>query len=97
MSMVRYSMPAAHPCLAGHFPGRPLVPGVVLLDAVFSAITAAGHGTVARLRHAKFVAPVGPEQPVEISLTEPGAGRIAFRCLCAGALALSGEVELASP
>lgn len=97
MSMSRYSMPATHPCLAGHFPSRPLVPGVVLLDAVFQAVAAAGHGAVARLRHAKFIAPVGPEQPVEIALTQPGPGRIAFRCLCGGSLALSGEVELAPP
>jgi 3-hydroxymyristoyl/3-hydroxydecanoyl-(acyl carrier protein) dehydratase len=97
MSTARYSMPASHPCLAGHFPGRPLVPGVVLLDAVFEAVAAAGHGAVTKLRHAKFVAPVGPEQPVEITLTQPAPGRIAFRCLSEGALALSGEVELGPP
>ena len=30
-----------HPSLPGHFPGRPLVPGVVLLDRVLEAIEAA--------------------------------------------------------
>ena len=27
-----------HPCLPGHFPGSPLVPGVVVLDQVLAAI-----------------------------------------------------------
>jgi len=29
---------AAHPALSGHFPGRPTVPGVLLLDEVLSAL-----------------------------------------------------------
>jgi 3-hydroxyacyl-[acyl-carrier-protein] dehydratase len=91
-----FSLPAEHPCFAGHFPGRPLVPGVVLLDAVFQAVTEAGHGTVARLRHAKFRAPVGPGVAMDIILQPVSPARIAFRCECGGALALSGEVEVAS-
>jgi 3-hydroxymyristoyl/3-hydroxydecanoyl-(acyl carrier protein) dehydratase len=31
-------VPNDHPSLAGHFPGHPIVPGVVLLDAVLDAI-----------------------------------------------------------
>ncbi|MDB5368463.1 MAG: hypothetical protein JWP20_21 [Roseomonas sp.] len=93
--MSDFALPAGHPCFAGHFPGRPLVPGVVLLDAVFTAIAGAGHGAVARLRHAKFIAPVGPEEAVAIVLQSPAPGRIGFRCHCRGALVLSGEAELA--
>jgi 3-hydroxyacyl-[acyl-carrier-protein] dehydratase len=91
-----FSLPADHPCFAGHFPGRPLVPGVALLDAVFQAVAEGGHGTVARLRHTKFRAPVGPGVAMDIILQAVAPGRIAFRCECGGALALSGEVEVAS-
>ena len=31
----------SHPSLPGHFPGQPVVPGVVILDAVQQAIEAA--------------------------------------------------------
>ena len=88
-----WSMPPDHPCLAGHFPGRPLAPGVTVLDAVFQAIGAAGHGTVSRLRHAKFLAPVLPGQAVEILLATPAPGRVGFRCLCGGVAVLTGEAE----
>ena len=40
---------ADHPCLPGHFPGRPVVPGVLLLEQVLAAIEA-GHGPLAALR-----------------------------------------------
>ena len=42
-----WTMPSGHPCLAGHFPGRPLAPGVTVLDAAFQAIAAAEAGVTA--------------------------------------------------
>ncbi len=95
--MTLFSLPADHPCLPGHFPGRPLVPGVVLLDAVFQAVGEAGHGRVTRLRHAKFRAPVGPGVSVEIGLQLLAPGRVGFRCQEGGTLVLAGEVEVMPP
>ena len=84
----RVTFPAGHPALPGHFPGRPIVPGVLLLDAVMQA---AGPGPcLGLLRRAKFLAPVLPGDEVEIALA-PGPGRLGFACRCRGVLVLSGE------
>lgn len=45
----RFSIDGDHPCLAGHFPGRPIVPGVILLAHAIAAIEAV-HGPLHALR-----------------------------------------------
>jgi 3-hydroxyacyl-[acyl-carrier-protein] dehydratase len=84
----RYEVPADHPAFPGHFPGRPILPGVVLLDAV---LRAAGLGQ-AHLLRAKFTAPVLPGDTVEIALTPRAGGRTAFACTRDGRTVLSGEL-----
>ena len=54
-----------HPAFAGHFPGRPVLPGVALLAEVLEAagrepVLAACVGSEPRLAVVKFLAPVGP-------------------------------------
>jgi 3-hydroxymyristoyl/3-hydroxydecanoyl-(acyl carrier protein) dehydratase len=68
-------VPATHPALPGHFPGRPIAPGVVLLDAVLRAAeTWLGRAlSVAVLVHAKFTAPLAPEEDARLELTLSGA------------------------
>ncbi|NOG69912.1 hypothetical protein [Roseicella sp. DB1501] len=97
----RFTLPPEHPALPGHFPGRPIVPGVLLLDAVMQT-AGIGQGITGqgitgqgieewRLLRAKFLAPVAPGQAVEIELAPRGADRLAFQCRCDGALVLHGE------
>ncbi|HEY8609838.1 MAG TPA: hypothetical protein VIL69_00945 [Roseomonas sp.] len=91
----RFALPANHPCFPGHFPGRPVVPGVVLLDQVMEAARAAGLGVAARLPSAKFLRPVGPEEEVAVTLRRTPSGRVGFAGHVGGVLAFQGEIEAA--
>jgi 3-hydroxymyristoyl/3-hydroxydecanoyl-(acyl carrier protein) dehydratase len=91
----RLTVPAGHPAIPGHFPGRPIVPGVLLLDAVIEAARARGL-RVAQVVRAKFAAPVMPGVEVEIALAEREGGRLAFTCRAGGATVLLGELACES-
>ena len=67
-------VPATHPALAGHFPGRPIVPGVVLLQCVLDeAERWVGKAlSVRTLPQAKFSAPLLPEQDADVELRLTG-------------------------
>lgn len=87
-------IPAGHPSLPGHFPGNPVVPGVVLLDRVAAAIEHAGGGRLARIAAVKFLAPLRPDEGAELRVTGEGS-RVRFRIEREGSIILSGEGELA--
>lgn len=55
-------IPADHPSLAGHFPGAPIVPGVVLLEEVMRALGEIESRPVAEVSVAKFLRPLLPAQ-----------------------------------
>ncbi len=70
-------VPPEHPCLPGHFPGHPLVPGVVLLEHVARALRDWRNLRLARVLEVKFLAPLHPGEQAELELDEAG-GRIRF-------------------
>lgn len=89
---MQFIIPADHPSLPGHFPGRPIVPGVVLLDRVIEAIEA-GHGPLPPLRlpQVKFLKPLLPGQSASVEL-QGDAPRWRFRVLRDHELLASGEI-----
>ena len=67
-------LPADHPALAGHFPGHPIYPGVVLLDAAIGAIEAHFGAAVRGLPVAKFLAPVRPGMALTLQAERGDSG-----------------------
>jgi 3-hydroxymyristoyl/3-hydroxydecanoyl-(acyl carrier protein) dehydratase len=87
-----FRVPATHPALPGHFPGQPLVPGVMLLDALAQALRAWRDQRLARIVEAKFVAPLWPEEQAEVRLSDAG-GRVRFEIRRGDELLARGLVE----
>ena len=88
-------IPAEHPSLAGHFPGNPVVPGVVVVDHVLAAIEG-WLGTLPealRLPQVKFMHSLLPGDEAVIELQRSGR-LVRFRVTADDRLLASGDVEL---
>lgn len=103
MARRRVDVAPDHPAFAGHFPGQPLLPGVVLLGSVLEVLlreAPAALGTQPRVTTVKFMAPVRPGAELEIRWTAPDTGRVRFEVwrhasgdAPEGQLAASGQLE----
>jgi len=94
-SMLPLLIPADHPAYAGHFPGQPILPGVVLLDAALHAL-AEVHGNPAatgQIKSAKFLSPVLPGEPLMLHYTASAAGGFRFELRSDARAVASGAVD----
>jgi 3-hydroxyacyl-[acyl-carrier-protein] dehydratase len=88
---------ADHPSLPGHFPGAPLIPGVVILDEVAAALHEwRENSQLSGVRSVKFRAPLRPEQPFTISLsvTSKDAGEVSFYCRAEERVIVEGRLAV---
>ncbi len=88
---------AEHPSLPGHFPGAPVVPGVVILDEVLTALAEwRGDCQLAGIRAVKFLVPLKPEQPFTICLsagTNTGS-EVDFCCRIEDRVIAEGQLQV---
>jgi 3-hydroxyacyl-[acyl-carrier-protein] dehydratase len=80
--MIITALPIAadHPAYAGHFPGMPVLPGVVLLDATLHALEKAGKGPSGcwEISSAKFQSAVRPGEPLTLQHETLPNGSVRF-------------------
>lgn len=84
---------ADDPALPGHFPGAPVVPGALLLDAVIAEVDAAW-GEVRGVAQVKFLRPLVPGVALHIELKRASETAVDFRCTSAQALIAEGRLIL---
>ena len=75
-----FCVPVLHPCLPGHFPGQPIVPGVLLVDHVLQAIEQLTGQDLRYLEHVKFTSPLRPGETAQAWCEADGA-RVSFRVM----------------
>lgn len=90
-----FQFDASHPALPGHFPGQPLVPGVLLLEQLALALRAWRGQRLVSVPEAKFVAPLRPGESARLELTPTAASasRAHFRIERDGTLLARGVIE----
>jgi 3-hydroxyacyl-[acyl-carrier-protein] dehydratase len=91
----RWLVPNDHPALPGHFPGQPIVPGVLLLDMVIQLVKdhEAHLGECLRLGQVKFLSPSVPGDELVFSV-KPGLKHgWAFEVHCGERTIASGTLQ----
>jgi 3-hydroxyacyl-[acyl-carrier-protein] dehydratase len=81
-----------HPAFDGHFPGAPLLPGVVLLDEMLRAVEDAGRGGGWSIATAKFLQPVRPGETLTFEHEPVTNGALRFTIRSAGRPVATGTL-----
>jgi len=96
----QFAVPKDHPALPGHFPGRPIVPGVLLLDKVLTGMCAALGRPVELLQQVRFASALLPDETARVTFESDGQRvRFSVKALRDGVAVMlaSGTVLLAEP
>ncbi|MGC3979801.1 MAG: hypothetical protein QM808_00900 [Steroidobacteraceae bacterium] len=86
---------SAHPSLPGHFPGSPVVPGVVLLSQVLADLAVQFPTVqVTGIHKLKFLRMLLPEQTFTAEFNMVDLTAMRFKCLQEGAVLAEGRLAI---
>lgn len=99
--IVQRSIDPRHPALRGHFPGDPIVPGVVLLDEIVDALSVelgvCPDFTALTVQSAKFLRPVRAGEQLQIKFVPGDSATARFVCSVGKEIAVNGSLTLTCP
>ena len=78
-----------HPAYEGHFPGHPLLPGVVLIAEAMAALDASGW----TLASAKFLSPVEPGMALTLAHAAKGPDTLEFEIASPRGIVATGTLS----
>ena len=95
MTALALPIAADHPAFDGHFPGAPVLPGVVLLDETIQAIERATGGAPRcwRVASVKFLRAVAPGETLMLEQETLASGTLRFTLLSAGQAVATGALS----
>jgi 3-hydroxyacyl-[acyl-carrier-protein] dehydratase len=93
MIRTSFHIDAAHPALPGHFPDRPIVPGVVLLDRLAATVEREWGMRIAKLPQIKFLRPLRPGEVATLTI-DGHAPHGKFVIECGDAIVAKGTFEV---
>lgn len=98
-NVTQWTVPEDHPSFAGHFPGNPTLPGVVLLDVALHTIaTAIGRSIdVCVINSVKFLSPALPNDELVIEHRRLESGIIHFDIICGLRKIATGRIMINAP
>ena len=93
------AVPRDHPAYEGHFPGHPILPGVVILAEVLAAIEAATARAPQQweVSNAKFLDPVTPGTALTLLHEVLDSGAVRFEVRSATGVVASGTLARRDP
>lgn len=94
--VTHWLVPLDHPAFAGHFPGTPILPGVVLLDVTLHAMAGAAgiEPDSCEVASVKFLSPAKPGDALEIRHDFQTKGAIRFEIVAGARKIASGNIVL---
>jgi 3-hydroxymyristoyl/3-hydroxydecanoyl-(acyl carrier protein) dehydratase len=89
-----FSVPADHPAMSGHFPGNPVVPGVLILDYVLRAYEASQSRPMPprTFTSVKFLKSLRPGEVADIAF-DVKLDKVSFSVFRNGTLLVKGVFE----
>ena len=91
----KFAIPVQHPSIKGHFPGNPIVPGVVIINTIIEIIERSMPGRrVVAIKYIKFIKPLKPGVEVKLSVGKKGLRDLDIVCEGEDGVLVKGKLVL---